>query len=204
MYAGHYVYMNQHYYQQVYHTKTSSNAYLVTLKHSTSKAVNHFAARFNHQAAAVQTVQSQETKRTITNILSNLNNLILVLVLSASLLSLVVLYTLTNINVSERVRELSTLKVLGFYPREVLMYIYRETNILTGVGILAGIGVGYAFHAYIMALLPPATAMVAPGLTWLNIGISVGLTIVFSLLVMLMMNHKIQSVDMLEALKSVD
>lgn len=204
MYAGHYVYMNQHYYQQVYHTKASPNAYLVTLKHSTSKAVNHFAARFNHKAAAVQTVQSQETKRTITNILSNLNNLILVLVLSASLLSLVVLYTLTNINVSERVRELSTLKVLGFYPREVLMYIYRETNILTGVGIVAGIGVGYAFHAYIMALLPPATAMVAPGLTWLNIGISVGLTVVFSLLVMLMMNHKIQSVDMLEALKSVD
>lgn len=84
------------------------------------------------------------------------------------------------------------------------MYIYRETNILTGAGILTGIGVGYAFHAYIMALLPPSTAMVAPGLTWLNIGISVVLTIIFSMIVMILMNHKIQSVDMLEALKSVD
>ena len=204
MYAGHGIYMSKAYYNQVYDANVTANAYLVTLKHATAKSVNAFAAKFNRTAAAVQTVQSKETKKTITNILSNLNNLILVLVLSASLLSLVVLYTLTNINVSERVRELSTLKVLGFYPKEVLMYIYRETNILTGAGIIVGIGVGYAFHAYIMALLPPATAMVAPGLTWINIIISVGLTIVFSLVVMFMMNRKIQSVDMLEALKSVD
>lgn len=204
MYAGHYVYMNRAYYAKVYGRSAPDNAYLVKLKHATNKEINSFAANFNHHNAAVKTVQAQEAKATITNILNNLNNLIIVLVLSASLLSLVVLYTLTNINVSERVRELSTLKVLGFYPREVLMYIYRETNILTGAGILVGIGIGYAFHAYIMELLPPATAMVAPGLTWLNVLISVVLTIIFSLLVMLMMNHKIQRVDMLEALKSID
>ncbi|MCG0732991.1 ABC transporter permease [Lactiplantibacillus plantarum] len=130
--------------------------------------------------------------------------MIIVLVLSASLLSLVVLYTLTNINVSERIRELATLKVLGFYPREVLMYIYRETTILTATGIIVGLGVGYSFHAYIMALLPPATAMVAPGLSWLNVLISITMTVIFSLIVMLMMNRKIQDVDMLGALKSVD
>lgn len=204
MYAGHYVYMDESYYKKVFDENAVDNAYLVTLKKVTAKKVNDFSAKFNQKEAAVQTIQSQETKQSITNILSNLNNLILVLVLSASLLSLVVLYTLTNINVSERVRELSTLKVLGFYPKEVLMYIYRETNILTGVGILTGIGVGYLFHAYIMALLPPATAMVAPGLTWINILISVVLTTVFSLIVMVLMNRKIQKVDMLEALKSVD
>lgn len=204
MYAGHDVYMNQSYYHHVYGETADDNAFMVTLKHATNANVNHFASRFNREAAAVSTVQSQETKETITNILSNLNNLILVLVLSASLLSLAVLYTLTNINVSERVRELATLKVLGFYPKEVLMYIYRETDILTGAGILVGIGVGYAFHAYIMGLLPPSTAMVAPGLTWLNVIISVALTIIFSLIVMVMMNRKIQQVDMLGALKSID
>lgn len=204
MYAGHYVYMNRTYYAKVYGEKAQANAYYVSLKNNKAKQVNAFAARFNHHAAAVSTVQARENKETITNILSNLNNLILVLVLSASLLSLVVLYTLTNINVSERIRELSTLKVLGFYPREVLMYIYRETNILTAAGIVVGIGVGYGFHAYIMALLPPATAMVAPGLTWINLLISIVLTVIFSLIVMGLMNHKIQNVDMLEALKSVD
>lgn len=204
MYAGHDIYMNRTYYNRSYHDHAIANAFLVTLKDASVQKTNALAARFNRQQAAVETVQSRESKRTITNILSNLNNLILVLVLSASLLSLVVLYTLTNINVSERVRELSTLKVLGFYPNEVLMYIYRETNILTGVGILTGIGVGYTFHAYIMGLLPPSTAMVAPGLTWLNVAISVVLTIVFSIVVMALMNHKIQSVDMLAALKSVD
>ena len=204
MYAGHYVYMNKAYYAKVYDEQANPNAYLITLKHATTQTINSFSAEFNNCEAAVQTVQSQETKKSITNILSNLNTLILVLILSASLLSLVVLYTLTNINVSERVRELSTLKVLGFYPKEVLMYIYRETNILTGVGIVAGLGLGYLFHAYIMAVLPPATSMVAPGLTWLNVLISVVLTIIFSLIVMALMNHKIQKVDMLEALKSVD
>ncbi len=204
MYAGHDIYLTRSYYNRIYGTHVTANAYLVKLKNATAQKTNAVANNFNRQQAAVRTVQSRESKQTITNILSNLNNLILVLVLSASLLSLVVLYTLTNINVSERVRELSTLKVLGFYPKEVLMYIYRETNILTGAGILTGIGVGYAFHAYIMALLPPSTAMVAPGLTWLNIGISVVLTIIFSMIVMILMNHKIQSVDMLEALKSVD
>lgn len=204
MYAGHYIYMNQHYYSKVFNKKFQSNAYLVILKNSSRKQVNNFAAKFNRQKAAVQTVQSQETKSTITNILSNLNNLILVLVLSASLLSLVVLYTLTNINISERVRELSTLKVLGFYPNEVLMYIYRETNILTGIGIVLGLGVGYVFHGYIMKLLPPATAMVAPGLSWSNPIISVILMVIFSFAVMMMMNYKIKNIDMLEALKSVD
>jgi len=204
MYAGHDIYMNRAYYNRIYHNHVTANAYLVALKDTSVQKTTAMAAHFNHQQAAVKTIQSRESKQTITNILNNLNNLILVLVLSASLLSLVVLYTLTNINVSERVRELSTLKVLGFYSNEVLMYIYRETNILTGVGILAGIGIGYGFHAYIMELLPPSTAMVAPGLTCLNVVISVVLTVIFSIVVMVLMNHKIQNVDMLEALKSVD
>lgn len=204
MYAGHDIYMSRTYYQHVYKTRVTQNAYLVALKDANAHKTNVLSSHFNREQAAVRTVQSRESKQTITNILSNLNNLILVLVLSASLLSLVVLYTLTNINVSERVRELSTLKVLGFYPNEVLMYIYRETNILTGVGIVVGLGIGYVFHAYIMALLPPSTAMVAPGITWINIGVSVILTIIFSIFVMILMNHKIQNVDMLAALKSVD
>lgn len=204
MYAGHFIYMNRTYYQHVYQKKPRSNAYMLSLKNNSTKAINRFAKNFDYQAAAVGTIRSAQTKKTIEDILGNLNNLIIVLVLSASLLSLVVLYTLTNINVSERIRELSTLKVLGFYPREVLLYIYREVNILTGLGIILGIGFGYLLHGYIMSILPPATAMVAPGITWTNIIISTVLTIVFSLIVMFLMNRKIQSVDMLEALKSVD
>lgn len=204
MYAGHYLYLNNTYYRHVFGDTPQQNALLVTTTSSSKATVNALSAEFNRQTAAVETVQTQETKQSITNILNNLNNLIIVIVLAASLLSLVVLYTLTNINVSERMRELSTLKVLGFYPNEVLMYIYRETNVLTGIAIVVGIGGGYAFHAYIMSILPPATAMVAPGLNWLYIVTAVLLTIVFSLIVMFLMNHKIQQVDMLEALKSVD
>ncbi|WDF83767.1 FtsX-like permease family protein [Lacticaseibacillus pabuli] len=204
MYAGHDIYMTREYYHQVYGQRLENNAYILQLKHDSPRQVNAFAARFNHHAAAAGTVAAQDSKTTITNVLGNLHNLIMVIILAASLLSLVVLYTLTSINVGERVRELSTLKVLGFYPKEVLMYIYRETNILTAAGIVVGIAGGYGFHAYIMSLLPPANAMVAPGITWSNILISVALTIAFSLVVMALMNRKIQKVDMLEALKSID
>ncbi|MCH4170697.1 MAG: FtsX-like permease family protein [Lactobacillus sp.] len=204
MYVGHYLYMNASYYQQVFHQAPSYNAQLITLTSHGQAQVNQFAADFSRLNASVQVVQAAESKRTVTKILSNLNNLVIVIILSASLLSFVVLYTLTNVNVSERMRELSTLKVLGFYPKEVLMYIYRETNILTGVGIATGLAAGWGFHAYIMSVLPPENTMTAPGVTWANLLISVILTILFSLIVMFMMNRKIQSVDMLEALKSVD
>lgn len=204
MYAGHYIYMSQDYYKSVYGDEESNNSYLVNLKDSSKKSIDQFSVDYNSLEASLGVIQSDELKSTITNILNNLNNMILVVVIAASLLSMVVLYTLININVSERIRELSTLKVLGFYPKEVLMYIYREANILTGAGILFGLGIGYVFHGYIMSVLPPASAMVAPGLSWINIIISISLTIVFSLIIMLIMNYKIQKVDMLEALKSVE
>ncbi|GFO79140.1 ABC transporter permease [Lactococcus lactis] len=204
MYAGHYIYMNQSYYKSVYGEIEPNNSYLISLKDSSNKSVNKFSIDFNSLDSSISTIQSEEVKSTIKNILNNLNNLILVVVVAASLLSMVVLYTLININVSERIRELSTLKVLGFYPKEVLMYIYREANILTGFGILFGLGIGYIFHGYVMSVLPPASSMVAPGLSWINIFTSIFLTIIFSLVIMMIMNRKIQKVDMLEALKSVD
>ncbi|MDN6083976.1 MAG: FtsX-like permease family protein [Lactococcus plantarum] len=204
MFAGHYIYMDKTYYKSEVGSTESNNAYLINLKDKSRKSVNHFSVEFNALNASLGTIQSEDVKSTITNILDNLNNMIIVIVVAASMLSMVVLYTLININVSERIRELSTLKVLGFYPKEVLMYIYREANILTGVGISFGLFVGYLFHSYIMRVLPPSTAMVAPGLSPLNLLISVLLTIIFSLIIMVIMNHKIQKVDMLEALKSVE
>lgn len=198
MYAGHFIYITPQYYKKLFGSY-HNNGYLIK-----SKNLKQFSRKFNRYQAAVSVVRTSTSKKTITNILANLNNLILVIVISSSLLTLVVSYTLTYINVSERERELATLKVLGFYPKEVLMYIFREVNLLTAMGIIVGIGVGYWFHSYIMQILPPSTAIVAPGITWTNVGISVGLSVLFALIIMIIMNRKIQNIDMLGALQAKD
>lgn len=127
--------------------------------------------------------------------------MVLIIIIVASVLAFVVLFTLTNINVSERMRELSTIKVLGFYPMEVVMYVYRETFILTVAGILLGFIGGDYLHYYIMQTLPPETAMADMTLFWTNFTVSGLMTLGFSVVVMGLMAYKINRVDMLEALK---
>ncbi|MEX5822760.1 ABC transporter permease [Staphylococcus haemolyticus] len=107
-------------------------------------------------------------------------------------------------NVSERTRELAILRVLGFYKKETIMYIYRETILLTIVGILVGFIGGYYLHHFIMSTLPPNNAMADMTLYWTNFGLSTVLTLVFAFIVMLIMVRKISKTDMLSALNSVE
>ena len=97
-------------------------------------------------------------------IVTSLDKIMKILIVIAALLGIVILYNLTNINVSERIRELSTIKVLGFYDKEVTMYIYRETILLTGIGVLVGFGIGELLHRYIITVVPPDEVMFNPAL----------------------------------------
>ena len=122
-----------------------------------------------------------------------------VLILVAAALAIVILYNLTNINVSERIRELSTIKVLGFYSNEVTMYIYRETIILSLLGILVGYGFGALLHSYILNAVPPD-----PGMWPTNFIIPAIITIIITGLLGFIVYRRLKNVDMLEALKSVE
>lgn len=204
MYAGHDIFMSQAYYKKAFDTDFTTNATMLKFNNRSSSNIDKLSSKLNQQKAALTTVQSDDAKTTINNILHGLNNLVLIITIAASALAFVVLFTLTNINVSERVRELSTIKVLGFYPFEVVMYVYRETFFLTIVGILVGYLGGGWLHSYIMQTIPPSNAMADMSLKLLNFGISGGLTLLFSIIVMAMMAQKISRIDMLEALKSVD
>lgn len=204
MYAGHDIYMNAKYYQKVFGKLISYNSTMIKLDDRSSTNIDKISRQLTKQHASLTVIQSDDAKKTINNILHGLNNLVLIIIIAASLLAFVVLFTLTNINVSERIRELSTIKVLGFYSIEVVMYIYRETLILTIIGILLGFISGSWLHNYIMQTLPPATAMADMSLFWTNFTISGLMTIIFSLIVMGFMARKINKVDMLGALKSVD
>lgn len=109
-------------------------------------------------------VQNTTMINQINTIVTSLNHIMEVLILVAVLLAIVILYNLTNINVAERIRELSTIKVLGFYDKEVTLYIYRETILLSLLGILAGFGVGDLLYQYILAVVPPDEVMFTPAL----------------------------------------
>lgn len=94
--------------------------------------------------------------------------------------------------------------MLGFYQKETLLYVFKETFLLTAIGILLGIGLGYFLHKYVMTVIPPEHIFSIPGITWTNILISTVAVILFSFIVMAIMNRHIKRIDMLEALKSVD
>ncbi|TDE69188.1 ABC transporter permease, partial [Streptococcus vicugnae] len=132
------------------------------------------------------------------------NGAMSILIIISVLLAVVILYNLTNINVAERIRELSTIKVLGFYDKEVTMYIYRETISLSIIGIVVGLIGGKYLHQMIMDMI---------GSDYIKFGTEVGLSIyiipivvVIGILFLLgwLVNHILKTVDMLEALKSVD
>ncbi|WP_226386140.1 ABC transporter permease [Staphylococcus sp. Marseille-Q1834] len=204
MYAGHHMIMNPTYYEKVFDNKVNYNAKIINLSDRSASNINNVSKELNSQDAAQTAIQSNQAKTAINTILDGLDNIVLIIVVASSALSFVVLFTLTNINVSERTRELATLRVLGFYKKETVMYIYRETILLTIVGILVGFIGGYYLHHFIMSTLPPNNAMADMTLYWTNFGLSTVLTLVFAFIVMLIMARKISKTDMLSALNSVE
>ena len=118
-------------------------------------------------AAVRGVVQNTTQKNMVSTIVGSLNQIMEVLILVAVLMAVVILYDLTNLNVSERIRELSTIKVLGFHTSETTMYIYRETILLSLLGILAGYGFGEWLHRYIITEVPPDEVMFDPAISWI-------------------------------------
>ena len=134
--------------------------------------------------------------------MGNLNSIVLILVILSGALAFVVLYNLTNINVSERIRELSTIKVLGFYDKEVTMYIVRENVVFTLLGILAGYGVGYLLTDFILRQASMENMVFPLVISWAAYALAGGMTILFTIIVMLVTHYKLKHVDMIDALKS--
>lgn len=147
---------------------------------------------------------SEDSRARIDNMMSSLKYVIGLIVLCAGLLAFIVLYNLTNINISERIREIATIKVLGFYRRETEQYVFRENLALTGMGALFGLILGVALHAFVMDSIVFDMMYFAPRIKPLSYVISVVLTFVFALIVNLMLRRKIDNVDMAGALKSIE
>ena len=137
-------------------------------------------------------------------IVRSLNMIMCVLIVVAAMLAVVIVYNLVTINVSERIRELSTIKVLGFYEREVTMYIYRETILLSCIGVPVGWGIGRLLQLYIISAVPPEELMFNPACGALAFVMPVVVVAAVVAAMYFVVNRRLRNVDMLEALKSVD
>ena len=144
------------------------------------------------------------SKQTFSNTIKNLNYVVLIMIISAGALAFVVLYNLTNVNISERIREIATIKVLGFYDGETAAYIYRENIILTIVGIIVGLIMGKFLHQYIMTTVEIKSMMFGRVINTKSYIIAAILTVLLSLIVNVVMYYKLKNVKMVESLKSVD
>ena len=138
------------------------------------------------------------------NMISSLNLVTYVLILSAAALTFVVLYNLTNVNVSERIREIATIKVLGFFDAEVASYVYRENVAISVIGSAAGLVLGVFLHRYIMKTVEMDNVMFGNAVEPLSFVYAFVLTMVFSLIVNLVMYRKLKNIPMVESLKSVE
>ena len=203
-YVGHFIYMDQASYQKIYGKQTSANSYLVQLKNPSTQQVQTVSQDLMDLAAVKAVSQNASMISLFNSVAKSLDTTMMILVVVSILLAIVILYNLTNINVAERIRELSTIKVLGFHNKEVTLYIYRETILLSIIGILIGLGGGYYLHQFLIAMIAPDAILFYP-----KVGLGVFLFPVGGMLLLLILlgiyvDHYLRKVDMLEALKSVD
>ncbi|WP_105115449.1 FtsX-like permease family protein [Streptococcus suis] len=204
MYMSHFIFMSSSYYEEVFGANPDENAHVIILKDNSVTNINQVASDFMELDAVKGVVQNTILNEQVNTIVHSLNRVMYILIITSVLLAIVILYNLTNINVAERIRELSTIKVLGFYSKEVTMYIYRESIYLSLIGILVGFVMGLGLHRYMISIIPPESIMFNPALGYLIYLVPAAVVIAILVVLGLVVNQWLKKVDMLEALKSVE
>lgn len=204
MNVGHYLFMSQKVYQKIFGETPNDNAYLVTLKNDSSSNIEKLSTKLLAMSGVSAVSQNSSLVKTVKSVVASLNGAMTILIVVSILLAVVILYNLTNINVAERIRELSTIKVLGFYDKEVTMYIYRETISLSLIGIIVGLIGGKYLHQVIMGMIGSDSIMFGTTVGWDIYVIPIAVIVIILLALGWLVNHILKTVDMLEALKSVD
>lgn len=203
-YVSHYVYMSPKYYEKLFDAKVNYNAFSSKLKNKDIDQEDKLSKEMmkSPKIATINSTTSISDKFKKT--MDSVDSVVLVLIASAAALAYVVMYNLTNINISERMRELATIKVLGFYDKEVAGYVYRENIILSIIGTLAGLILGVFLHKYVITTAETDMVMFSREIKIMSFIYSSILTIVFSSLVNIVMYKKLKKINMVESLKSAE
>ena len=186
-----------------YFPSLSANAYIVDTGLS-DEEVNAYIDQMLENPLVTSIINSQNTKLVYESVLNNLDALVVIIVLLSGALIAVVIYNLTDIMVSERVKEIATLRVNGYYRYEALLYIFREIFFMTIIGVAIGIGVGVFLHNYIMISISSVGLTFGMAIDWPSYIYTILLALGFVLLVCVLFFPKINKIKMAEALKSVE
>lgn len=203
-YYGHYIYMSSEYYNEVFKGSLSDNAFLIKLNNATSEAEQALGSKLIATGCVSSAKYYSTVAEDFTNNVSTLNSVVYMIIGFAGLLAFVVIYNLTNINIIERIREIATIKVLGFYNSESFGYVFRENVFITILGSAVGLVFGIFLHKFIMTSIEMESVTFGSYISPLSYLYAFALTLAFSLLVSLLTAGKIVKVPMVESLKSVE
>lgn len=204
-YMGHYIFFTPSYYEKVYGENSEYNSiFFAGQKGDTQEDYNKIGEDILTQDGALSVSYMRDIEKQLDDMLKSLNLVIVVLIISAGMLAFVVLYNLNTVNITERQRELATLKVLGFYDLEVAEHVYRENVLLTFIGAAVGVVLGKFLHAFIIDTVEVDTAMFGRNINFSSYVYSLLFTILFSLIVNGIMYFKLKKIDMVESLKSIE
>ena len=201
-YIFNYIYMTPKLYQSLYNLTAETNVLLLKMEDAAN--VEDISSRLLKISGVNSVTMNADELAELNTVINSLYFIVILMIVAAAILAFVVLYNLNNINISERRRELATLKLLGFYDNELNAYVYRENVVLTILGTILGIFLGIILHGFVMVTVETDVYMFGRELQPLSIVIGAVLTIIFALATNLIMYFRLKKIDMIESLKSVE
>ena len=203
-YTGHFIYMTPGYYENALHADGEPNAYLLNFTSDDTDTCNAIFEKLLDMSGVATTSRMRDTQDTYMHSMERVDFVVVIIILAAAALAMVVLFNLSNINITERQRELATIKLLGFYDGEVSAYVYRENIVLTVFGILMGCFMGHWLHIYLVRSTEIDLMMFGRQTEWTAYVYAAILTMLFSVLVNVLAHFKMKKIDMVESLKSAE
>lgn len=203
-YISHYIYMSKEYYENLYQDTYNTNVVFVKDNNLSEEDEEQISKEIVSKNEVSTISLTSTVLKTLDDTMNSLNYVVLILIISAGLLAFVVLYNLSNVNISERIRELATIKVLGFYDREVYSYITRETILLTIIGILLGLIGGYFLNFYIIGTCEIDMLRFVKTIDPISYLYAILITVLFSIIVNIVTYFSLKKIDMISSLKSVE
>lgn len=203
-YALHYVYMTSELYREKFGEEPVLNGVLLTMKEVSQESEDKISKKLVNKKAVLQMNFNRTNQQNFSDMVGNLNSIVFVMIISAGALAFVVLYNLTNINITERVREIASIKVLGFYDLEVSEYVFRENIILTLINVCIGLLGGIVLNRFVLETSEIDVVMFGREIYWYSFVMSALLTVAFAVLVNVVMHFRLKQISMIESLKSVE
>lgn len=201
-YIGHFVFMTKKTYEETFNKKYETNSYYIKLNDESKK--DELIAGLRKNKSILSVVDFTEGKMAIDNWTASVAAVVYIIIICSSILAMVVLYNLSNINIEERKRELSTIKVLGFTNKELSEYVYRETYILTVIGILVGFLVGWGMLIAVAEILPPDNIILNTIISFRPYMYSALISFFFTFVVEFIVRKRLKSIDMVSSLKAYE